>query len=171
MRIGVAIALVMDDDPDECERVLDGIDADGDRGQLGSRMLLAASRAEVALARGDVTGGLAQFDEAVDQVATLEGTGMGVNPWLSMAASGALVAHVRFGRRRRRLTGPRAPGAAQRALRGDGRPAGVLDFPFSGVMLVGLAAWSLRWGPGSSSTTRGRCWPSRTPGPTTAASR
>jgi hypothetical protein len=147
MRIGMALALVMDGDPDGCDRALDSIDADGDRGQLGSRMLLAAARGEAALARGDVTAGLAHFDEAVAQVATFEETGLTINPWLSMAASGALVAHARFG------SDDHAPRARQlRALLSErfvviAGPPAFTDLPFSGVMLVGLAVWSLRWGP------------------------
>ena len=73
---------------------------------------------------------------------------MGINPWLGLAASSALVSRARYG--------VRDEDARADELRdvllayGPGPSSGMLwftDLPLNGVLLVALAAWTLRYGP------------------------
>jgi hypothetical protein len=111
-------------------------------------MLHQASRAEVALARGEVAAGFAHYDRAVDEVGVdLPGWTAGLTPWLLIAASAALTAHVRHA--------PPGPDPRADELRDlllsrapterDGT-APLDDLPLSGVLLVAAAAWQLRHG-------------------------
>ena len=95
LRLYTAMAPLLDGDDAECERILDEVDRMTDAGQVASRMVMLAGRAELALARGDVRDGLARYDAALDSVLQLPpGQAMAVTPWLLLAASGSLVAHV-----------------------------------------------------------------------------
>ncbi len=147
LRIGTALAPLIDGDLDACERILDEVEAGSEGTQMGSRMVLPAARAEVALARGDVEGGLGLFEDALAAVSDVELPELGMTPWVLIAASATLVARVRH------LTGTDDPRSVElRDLLVDGSgfaDRGVLvitDLPLNGVLLVALGAWALRFG-------------------------
>ncbi len=100
LRLYTAMEPLLEGDDEACERILDEVDAMGDPGQIGSRMVALAARAELALVRGRVDEGLDAYDVAVAsvQAQASRGQAIAVGPWLMLAASGALVAHVRHGR-------------------------------------------------------------------------
>ncbi len=147
LRLYTAMAPLLDGDDAECERILDEVDRMIGAGQVASRMVMLAGRAELALARGDVRGGLARYDAALDSVLQLPpGQAMAVTPWLLLAASGSLVAHV--------LHAADAEGIARaRVLRDllvEQNAAGgnlpYLDLPLNGVPVVAVGAWLTRFG-------------------------
>ncbi len=147
MRISTALSALIEGDLDACERILDEVDVIADGAQMGSRMVLKAARAEVALARGDVETGLRIFDEAVAAVSDAELPGIGLTPWVLFAAGGALVARVHH------VAGPQDARADElRDLLVDGTgflASGALtftDLPLNGVLTVALGAWVLRFG-------------------------
>jgi hypothetical protein len=137
---------MMDGDHDEAERILDAVDAMGDSGQTGSRMLALAARAELALARGRVEEGLRGYDVAVESVAAERDAVLTLAPWLMLAASGSLVSHVLHGH---------TPGHAVRArelrdllVRQEQAtdPVPYVDLPLKGIVVVAVSAWLLRFG-------------------------
>ncbi len=149
MRFTSAISLLLDGDADGAERLLDEVGELPDRGQTGSRMLLQAARAELALSRGAVQDGFDHYDLALAEVLVEVPGWTGVlTPWVLIAASGALAAHVRHappgpdpraGELRDILLG-QAPGNQTNIA----PPMG--DLPLSGVPLVAIGAWGLRHG-------------------------
>ena len=147
MRFTSAVSLLLDGDVDGAERLLDEVGELPDGGQLGSRMLLHAARAELALARGEVQDGFDHYDRALTEVLVeVPGWPGALTPWVLIAASGALGAHVRHA----------PPGPDPRAdelrdlLLGQApatrRSAHFEDLPLSGVPLVAVGAWALRHG-------------------------
>ena len=148
LRVTSAISKMIDGDLAGAEAAIADVERLPQMGQLGSRMLLHASRAELALARGDLAEGLAHYDQAVDGVQVeLPGWQGGLTPWLVMAAAGALGARVRF------ADGP-DPRADQlrdlllaNAPSSNGEGAPLEDLPLGGVLVVAIAAWQLRFGP------------------------
>ena len=147
---------------DEAERTIDEIARDGAEAKLGSQMVLFAARAELALARGQIDDGLRLFDEALASVERFEGVDFGgLSPWVMLAASGSLVARVRFG-----TTAADAARAAELSgmlVRESGTVIdGDLpfsDFPLNGVLVAALGAYLVR--PGSAARARGRRTPAR----------
>jgi hypothetical protein len=147
-RFTVAVSLLLDGDFDGCEALLDSVGELPDRSQLGSRMLLRSARAELALARGEVEEGLALYDGAVEEVSIeIPGWSGGLTPWLLIAASAALGARARHSPPG---PDPRADELRELLLSRAGRARDgatpMEDLPLSGVLLVGLAAWALRFG-------------------------
>ena len=67
LRLYTAMEPLLEGDDEACERILDEVDAMGDPGQIGSRMVALAARAELALVRGRVDEGLDAYDVAVDE--------------------------------------------------------------------------------------------------------
>ena len=147
LRLYTAMAPLLDGDDAECERILDEVDRMTDAGQVASRMVMLAGRAELALARGDVRDGLARYDAALDSVLQLpQGQAMAVTPWLLLAASGSLVAHVLHACRRggdRPGSGPARP-AGRATAAGGNLP--YVDLPLNGVPVVAVGAWLTRFG-------------------------
>lgn len=146
LQVATALAPLMDGDPDTAQAILDRFGLpDGETVQLSARMVWHMAHAEVALARGDVEEALRRYDAGVE---AMDVPGTGATPWLMLAAAAALVARARHG----------GAGSEQRAreLRDlvldstTATPEGALwftDLPLNGVLLVGLAAWGLRFGP------------------------
>ncbi|KQZ66292.1 ATP-binding protein [Nocardioides sp. Root151] len=145
LRITTALARLVDGDPDTAERILDEVEAISEGVQLGSRMTLQSARAEVRLARGDVEGGLRDYDEAVLLIEDAE-TGVGFTPWLVLGASCALVARVHHAPPG---PDPRADELA-RMIRAHstlgGQRQAIPDLPLNGMLVVSLGAWLLRHG-------------------------
>ncbi|MFC7359876.1 ATP-binding protein [Nocardioides astragali] len=148
LQVATAMAPLLDGEVDRAEELLASFGPpDGESSQMGARMVWQTAHAEVALARGDVEEALRRYDANVDTVLELEAPA-GINPWLVLAASAALVARARHG--------SGAPDARADELRdlvldsGGETPDGALwftDLPLNGVLLVALAAWTLRLGP------------------------
>jgi len=146
LRVATALAPLIDGDLDECERILDSVEVSTDGGQFGSHMVTLAARAELALARGDLEGGLDLFDTAVEEMRLSEFPGLGFSPWLLLASAGALVARVRHAA----ADDARARELARMLYDGtvDPTTGGFLlrDLPLNGVLVVALGAWVLRAG-------------------------
>jgi hypothetical protein len=146
LRFTSAVALLLDGDVGGAERLLDEVSELPEGGQLGSRMLLHAARGELALARGEVQDGFDHYDRALTEVLVdVPGWPGTLTPWVLIAASGALGAHVRYA--------PPGPDPRAEQLRDlllgqapDQRSARFEDLPLSGVLLVAVGAWSLRHG-------------------------
>ena len=148
LRLYTAMEPLLEGDDEASERILDQVDAMGDPGPIGSRMVALAARAELALVRDRVDEGLGAYDAAVESVQALgaRGQAMAVGPWLMLAASGALVAHVHHGRSPRHAVRARE----LRDLLVDEDAAGAsmsyFDLPLNGVLVAAVGAWSLRFG-------------------------
>lgn len=147
LHITLAMAALLAGNLDECastlaelERVPVGVS------QIGSRMLLHAARGELALARGDRVSGFAHYDRAIAEAAVAVPGWVGMSPWLVIASAGALGARVLHG------TGadPRVHELAASLLEhGPGSSNHINareDLPLTGVVLVALASWALRFG-------------------------
>ena len=149
MRVGSAMLPLLEGDLATAERILDEITDDGREAVLGSQMILLAARAELELARGDVQAGLRLFDEAVASV-VVDGLDFGgLSPWVLIAASGSLVARVRYGSTaadERRALEMRDLLMTEGTDESSpfGRP--FQDFPLTGVLLAAVGAWALRYG-------------------------
>jgi predicted ATPase/DNA-binding SARP family transcriptional activator len=148
LRFTSAISMLLDGDVDGAERLLDEVGPLPDGGDLGSRMLLHAARAEVALARGEVQVGFDHYDRALDVVQVeVPGWPGTLTPWVLIAASGALGAHVRHAP----AGADRRADELRRLLLGQTPDQGTAgphfeDLPLSGVLLVAVGAWGLRHG-------------------------
>ena len=147
LRIGTALAPLMDGDLDTCVRILDEVEASAEGTQMGSRMVLPAARAEVALMRGDVEGGLRLFEESLAAVSDIEMPEQGMTPWVLLAAGGdARRARAPpLGGRRPQVARAARPSRRRQRLRRPGVLA-ISDLPLNGVLLVALGAWALRFG-------------------------
>jgi predicted ATPase/DNA-binding SARP family transcriptional activator len=122
------------------------------RGQaaFGGAVAVVAGRAEVALARGDVTEGLALYRQVAAMLAELRFPGLpstGLEPWRVFGESSAVVAHVRY-----REAGAADDGAdlaaalAAKATDALDPELRLLDYPVTGMMLFALGTWGLRRG-------------------------
>ena len=150
-------------DPDAAEAMLVELEAESADPRLGSQMAMMPARAELALARGDVGGGLRFFDEALTSVAPVEGLEFdGLSPWVLLAASASLVARVRYGSTpadRRRAVELRDLLVEQHLEHSDGGDLPYLDFPLNGVLVA--AVGRLGGVRGDARTPRGRRTPAR----------
>lgn len=148
MRFTTVISRLLDGDVDGAAALLEEIGELPDGGQLGSRMVLHAARGELALARGAVQDGFDHYDRALSEVMVdIPGWAGGPTPWVSIAASAGLAARVRHT--------PPGPDPRADELRdlllgasGDGplTSTPLDDLPLSGVLLVAIGAWGLRFG-------------------------
>ena len=137
---------LLDGDPDTAERMLAELEGETADARLGSQMALAAARAELALARGDVPNGLRFFDEALTSVAPVEGLEFdGLSPWVLLAASASLVARVRYGTTqadRLRAVELRDMLVEHHLDHSEGGDMPYLDFPLNGVLVASVGAWA-----------------------------
>jgi predicted ATPase/DNA-binding SARP family transcriptional activator len=148
LKMATAISPLLDGDVAAAEILLERFGPpDGETAQMGARMTWLTAQAELAIARGRHREGIRLYDALVDMV-TESDPGTGINPWLGLAASSALVSRARYG--------TREEDARADQLRGlvlgidPGTPSGNLwfaDLPLNGVLLVALGAWALRFGP------------------------
>ena len=146
LRVATALAPLVDGDLDEAERILDELGAHPEAAQMGSRMAVLGTWAELSLARGDVEEGLRLFDEAVASVVDAEVPGVGLTPWVLLAAAGAIAARVHH------VSGPDPRSVELRDLLTartvlvGGTSLAFSDLPLNGVLLVALGTWTLRHG-------------------------
>ncbi|PUA79229.1 ATP-binding protein [Nocardioides currus] len=148
LRVATAISPLLDGEVDRAEAMLEEFgEPDGETAQMGARLTWHAAQAELALARGDFAGAVRRYDSIVGMVLEADPAG-GVNPWLMLSASAALVSRARFGERdvdaRADELRDVLVGAGGELL--DGR-LWFTDLPLDGVLMVALAAWVLRYGP------------------------
>ncbi|KQU67532.1 BTAD domain-containing putative transcriptional regulator [Phycicoccus sp. Root101] len=151
MRFTSVVSRLLDGDVDGAAALMDEIGELPDGGQLGSRMVLHAARAELALARGETQDGFAHYERAlVEVMVDIPGWTGGPTPWVSIAAGAGLTARVHHGPPG---PDPRADelrdlllGASARSSGGSTTSAPMDDLPLSGVMLVAIGAWGLRFG-------------------------
>jgi hypothetical protein len=118
---------------------------------FGGHTAEAATRAELALAKGDVEVGLAHYQEAIGEMAEIRFPGMetaGLEPWTILAHSTALTAHVRYAETPAQLA--KRDRLAETLLSKGRRVLSTadvfLDVPVTGMMLAGLGAWLLESG-------------------------
>ncbi|WP_209020795.1 BTAD domain-containing putative transcriptional regulator [Nocardioides sp. 1609] len=145
LRAILAYGAILADRLDDAERLLDEMAARRSTGLWGGTVVVPATRAELALARGEVADGLALYDEAVAHVRVLRFPGFrieeGFEPWTLFAESAALTAHARHGGGRGGdLLHLALLGKAERVLDPDRVR---LDLPVVGCVLLGLGAWAL----------------------------
>ncbi len=119
---------------------------------FGGTVFAAACRAELTLARGDYSDGLARYRDYMARIREISFPGVpktGLEPWALFGASMTLAAYAHY------ATGTDEPyGAALfRACRADtlrilaAAPAD-LDYPVAGLVLFALGAWNLLRGAG-----------------------
>ncbi|OZM81140.1 BTAD domain-containing putative transcriptional regulator [Pseudonocardia sp. MH-G8] len=129
---------------EEAERIFAAVDGVGERGLgLGSRVVRLVGRAELALARGRTSDGLAFYRAAVTTARELRFPGFpslnGHEPWTVSIEATALTAHALHG------CGDGAELAA--VVRGKAcalfAPGQFHDHPVLGLALHGLGMWSL----------------------------
>ena len=148
LKVATAIAPLMDGRVDEAEAMLAAFGTpDGDAAEMGAWLTWHAAQAEIARAREQHELAIRRYDDVVDLV-TAADPGTGVNPWVLVAASAALVVRAHHGGED---TGQRAAELRDLLLSGGPELApGRLwfsDLPLNGALMVALAAWVLRYGP------------------------
>ena len=148
LRMATAISPLLDGDLERAEAMLEEFgEPDGETAQMGARLTWLTAQAELALARGDHAGAIRRYDAIVEMVAEADPEA-GINPWLMLSASAAVVARARH---TTSATDRRADELRDTLIgTGAGQPEGSLwfaDLPLNGVMLVALSAWILRFGP------------------------
>ncbi|MDO9454842.1 BTAD domain-containing putative transcriptional regulator [Nocardioides sp.] len=145
LRAVLAYAAILDGRLDDAQRFLDEMTARRATGMWGGTIVVPATRAELALARGETDRGLELFDEAVAHVRVLRFPGFvldeGFEPWTLFAESAAIAAQARHGT---------APGGDDlhrtllaKAVRALDPGRGRFDYPVVGCVLFGLGAWAL----------------------------
>jgi len=98
-QVGVALAAILDKDLTRAADILQEIEAMPRSAVFGSGAMALGARAELALALGDRDAALAAFDAAVAEMRSIRFPGAeltGIEPWVVVAQSAALVAYVRF---------------------------------------------------------------------------
>ncbi|MCL8027510.1 AAA family ATPase [Nocardioides bruguierae] len=159
LRAAVASAALVEGDLVGARRIADGLAASADVG-IGARMSVRPLLAELDLAEGRVTEGLARFRAALDDVRAISfpvaGVDPGREPWTLSLLSATTAAHARFAadpedvRAGERLAGElRLAVVAEidEALATHGALTARTDMPVLATCLVGLAAWGAHQGP------------------------
>ncbi len=128
---------------DEAEELMRLIGADGrSRSVFGGGVVAHCGSAELALARGDVDGGLARYRAAVTALRAhvLRGVDLPVDyaPWVVYPESAVLAAHARHGRLAE-VADLRLSLAERLAHLLEGDPGAFLDYPVAGTVLLALA--------------------------------
>ena len=150
VRAGMAMGSLLLGDVAECERILAEIQR-MKQPSHGGHTTESATRAELALARGDVETGLATYLEAVGEMASIRFPGMetsGMEPWTMVAKAAALAAHVRYAETPEQLAerDRLAEDLLDKCRRLLGLSDSFLDYPVTGMVLFGLGAWLLERG-------------------------
>jgi predicted ATPase/DNA-binding SARP family transcriptional activator len=150
MQGATALWPLLQGDFETAERIIDEMDRGGAEPKLGSQMIRLGARAELALARGDAETGLRLFDEALASIRPVDGVDLGaLSPWVMIAASGSLVARVRYGRSDADEARARELADVLREVELTARTGNEVlyhDFPLNGVLLAALGSWALRYG-------------------------
>lgn len=150
LRSLLVLAAIFDGDLDRAEQEIKAVNELRDVDSVfGGRLVGYLGTAELALARGDVTTGLALYRTAVDRVRELEFPGVastGLEPWILFAEAAAVTAHAYHAPE----DDPHGAAILAEML---GRVGAVLepgfhhlDYPVCGVGLLALGCWGLRRG-------------------------
>jgi predicted ATPase len=147
MQAALALSAMRAGRLDEADRLLDEI-GEVPAKDITAGLVTAQVRAELALVRGDVAGGLAAFDHSLagawqGQVGELSTNGL--EPWTLIALATDLVAHVRYAE----TAGQKARADELAAQLGDllekfsAVPDASVDYPITGMALAALGTWLL----------------------------
>jgi tetratricopeptide (TPR) repeat protein len=157
MRAGLAISAVRQGRLDEAERLLDEV-GEVPRADMTADLMTTEVRAELAILRGDVEGGLQAFDRCVE---TARGWGFfelstdSFELWTLIALATDLAAHARFAETPERL----ARGAVLAdqllglLLRFETVTDAAVDYPVTGMGFLALGHWLLVHEPSSDPET------------------
>lgn len=141
LRALLAHCALLDGRIDEAEQILDAIELLDTAPVFGTRVVLPAGRAEVALARGEIERGLALFRDAMNQLTGMRIPGLeatGLEPWALFGAAAALTAYAIHGGGEGGDLYDKVRDGARRYIGGE---SGHLDYPVAGMLLFSLAAW------------------------------
>jgi hypothetical protein len=132
----------------EAEAELDRIDSTAGGGTVfGGLAFQQVCRAELLLARGDYTAGLAVYRDCAADMRELEFPGIprtGQEPWVLFSDSLALTAHAYYAKAPEEMHGRELFRACRRdALTAIGASGVGLDYPVAGLLLFALGAWGL----------------------------
>ncbi len=143
LRALLAFCALLDGRIDEAEGILDVIERADAPPVFGTRVVLPAGRAEVALARGETEAGLALYREAMAQLGEMHFPGLdarGLEPWAIFGEAAALTAYAIHGDGAGGDLFDPVRAKAVRYLAGE---AGHVDYPVAGMTLFALAAWGV----------------------------
>ncbi|KRB77190.1 transcriptional regulator [Nocardioides sp. Root190] len=143
----IAMAAMIEGDLDAAAQQIADLAAKAPTGLPGGDVAIIRSRAELALATGDVAAGLRLHRESADASVALRlpGSPDQVTPWAIAGVATAVVAHAHYGSAdegadlRRTL--------ADQALDTLDPDHPFMDFPVAGLVLFGLGLWALLRGP------------------------
>jgi predicted ATPase len=147
MQASLALSAMRQGRLDEAQRLLDEI-GDVPTKDVTAGLVTAQVRAELALVRGDVEGGLEAFDRSLDSVRQW-GFGQlstnGLEPWTLVALATALAAHVRYASTpaQRARTDALAGQTGGLLERFPAVPDASVDYPITGMSLAAIGAWLL----------------------------
>ncbi|CAN5439647.1 BTAD domain-containing putative transcriptional regulator [soil metagenome] len=145
LRSVLALAALADGDLLGAERLLDEMAETTGNGVWGGSIVYGVTRAELFLARGEVSEGLALYREAVAQVRDLRFPGMrldpGFEPWTLYIESAAVAAHAWHGRS---LEGASLAETLRAKLPRVLSPKTEKhDFPVTGSVIFATGLWAL----------------------------
>jgi predicted ATPase/DNA-binding SARP family transcriptional activator len=147
LRAVLAAGAVERGDLAEADRLVEEICARPRSGLWGGGMAVASTRAELAFARGELTAGLALYDESVVAARRMTFPGLSVapgrEPWVVYAESCALTAHARHGTGDDGRALVTAMSAKAVDVLADDERRGRRDYPVIGCLLFALGAWAL----------------------------
>jgi predicted ATPase len=147
MQASLALSALRRGRLEEAERMLDEI-GEVPMTDVTAGLIVAQVRAELALARDDVAGGLAAFERSLDSVRDWgfgEMSTNGLEPWTLIALATDLAAHTRYADTpaQRARTGQLAGQLGDLMEKFPSVPDASLDFPITGMSLAALGAWLL----------------------------
>ncbi|MEV4454877.1 BTAD domain-containing putative transcriptional regulator [Microbispora sp. NPDC049633] len=144
IRASLAMAALAEGRRDEAARMVDDLEALATQGTYAEVLSVAAARAQLTLADGDIAEGLRRHRETAEALRNLRvpGAGDGITPWGFLGEVVALSAFA--------LYGEGDDGADLfESLRAEVRTAFTpdhTDYPVMGMVLAGLGIWGLRKG-------------------------
>jgi predicted ATPase len=147
MRAGLALSALRRGDLDLAERLLDEI-GEVPRADLTADLVTSQVRAEIVMRRGDIEAGLRAFDRCLELT---RGWGFfdfstnGLEPWTLIALATDLAAHAQFADTPARKARGAELAAETRTLLDRFRTVtdAAIDYPVTGMAVLGLAQWLL----------------------------
>ncbi|BCJ73637.1 SARP family transcriptional regulator [Catellatospora sp. IY07-71] len=147
LRSLLAMVMISTGDFDGAARQLAELgDPQESEGVVSGRLVFDLGSAELALARGDVGGGLAAYRSAFRRVSELRMPGLpatGYEPWVLVAEAMSLAAHAYYAPPGDPTGGVLFSQARERAGQVLDPDHPYLDYPVCGLVLFALGAWGL----------------------------
>jgi predicted ATPase/DNA-binding SARP family transcriptional activator len=141
----VAMDALLDGRTEDAEAILTSFARYEGASLFGGGVVTRAARAEVALAKGEVSTALRLYDEMADELSRLNVPGLrevtGLEPWTVFGQAVALTAHARHGTAESCLAYAGSVLTKVAALVGGQTP--LLDLPVTGMGFFALGVWSL----------------------------